>query len=119
MTDSTTAWPTGSAADALPDPDDEPVVPDAGVASTSTSSPTARSGGYAPTLSATPSRTWPLAGGGVPMSLPVSRLPAGMLTAAVLPTTSAWRDAGTRDSGPAALTRTVSRSAEVITWPAA
>jgi hypothetical protein len=52
------------------------------------------------------------------MSLPVSRLPAGMLTAAVLPATSAWRDAGTRDTGPAALTRTVSRSADVITCPA-
>ena len=42
-----------------------------------------------------------------------------MLTAAVLPTTSAWRDAGTSDTGPAALTRTVSRSAAVITCPAA
>ena len=46
-------------------------------------------------------------------------LPAGRLAAAVLPTTSAWRDAGTRDTGPAALTRTVSRSAAVITCPAA
>ena len=41
-----------------------------------------------------------------------------MLTAAVLPATSAWRDAGTSDTGPAALTRTVSRSAAVITCPA-
>ena len=73
------------------------MVADAGVASTSTSCPAARSGGYWPGFSATPSLTWPLTGGGVPMSLPVSRLPAGMLTAAVLPATCALA----RTRGPA------------------
>ena len=59
LTDSTTACPTGSAAPALPDPDDEPVVADAGVASTSTVCPADRSGGYWPGLTATPSRPAP------------------------------------------------------------
>ena len=58
LTDSTTAWPTGSAARALPAPA-AAGGPGAGVASTSTFCPAARSGGNWPGLTATPSRPGP------------------------------------------------------------
>src|SRR5262249_54993034 len=72
----TTACPTGSAGDELPC-EDEPAADAAGVASTSTVCPADRSGGYWPTLTATPSSSCPAAGAAAPMSPDVSRAPAG------------------------------------------
>ncbi len=120
LTDTTIARPTGSAACVLlPAPAEPPVAGPEGVASTSTVSPAARSGGNWPALTATPSIACPADGGAGPMSPAVSRLPADSAVAAVCPATAAsWGD-GMRLTGPSALTRAVVRSAAVITCPAA